>query len=296
MIISKVDHEANIAPWASLAARRKMTLKWWVPKTKENPKLLASDLSELLSSKTVLVTCTHASNILGTIHDIKAIAEAVHTIPGALLCVDAVAYAPHRQLDMQELGVDFYSFSWYKVYGPHISILYASKNGLEAVKTLGHFFNPSATLADKLGLAGSCYELTAAIPSVVEYFGSNPAESWAGIVKHEFELQSALLSYLNARSDITICGEPDSDSTKRVSTISFIVKGKKSQDVVEAVDKASGGVMGIRWGGFYSNRLIEEVLGLGPKDGVVRVSMVHYNTLDEVKQLIAIFDDVLGKV
>lgn len=92
-----------------------LTIKWWVPKTKENPKLEVSDLKELLSEKTIMVTCTHASNILGTIHDIKAFAEAVHTVSGAFLCVDAVAYAPHRKLDMQELGADFYSFSWYKV-------------------------------------------------------------------------------------------------------------------------------------------------------------------------------------
>ncbi|KUJ11192.1 PLP-dependent transferase [Mollisia scopiformis] len=295
IVISKVDHEANIAPWVSLAQNTNMTIKWWTPKTKENPKLLASDLKELLSEKTALVTCTHASNILGTIHDIKAIAEVVHTIPGALLCVDAVAYAPHRKLDMQELGADFYSFSWYKVYGPHISMLYASKKGLEAVKSLGHFFNPSATLADKLGLAGSCYELTASIPSVVEYFGPKQTETWQSIVKHEFDLQSTLLDYLNARSDVAICGEKEPDSSKRVSTVSFVVKGRKSRDVVEAVDKATNGEMGIRWGGFYSNRLIEEVLGLDPKDGVVRVSMVHYNTVDEVKQLLAVFDQVLGK-
>ena len=109
---------------------------------------------------------------------------------------------------------------------------------------------------------------------------------------------------------MTICGEKDADTKKRVSTVSFLVKGKKSQDVVEAVDKLSKGLMGIRWGGFYSNRLMEEVLGLG-KDGVVRVSMVHYNTckltipkvryfsadeniVDEVKQLLGYFDQVLG--
>lgn len=114
LVISSVDHEANIAPWVALAARQKLTIKWWTPKKSNNPKLLASDLKELLSEKTVLVTCTHASNILGTITDVKAIAEAVHTIPGALLCVDAVAYAPHRQIDVKDLGVDFYCFSWYK--------------------------------------------------------------------------------------------------------------------------------------------------------------------------------------
>lgn len=115
LIISKIDHEANIAPWVHLAGRQNLTIKWWLPKTKENPTLEASDLNELLTDKTVLVACTHASNILGTIHDIKAIANAVHTIRGALLCVDGVAYAPHRPIDVKALGVDFYSFSWYKV-------------------------------------------------------------------------------------------------------------------------------------------------------------------------------------
>lgn len=155
-------------------------------------------------------------------------------------------------------------------------MLYASPAGLEATHSLGHFFNPKSTLQDKLGLAGSCYELTAAIPAVLEYFG-NQAESWAAIERHEYELQNTLLTYLNTRSDVTICGEKDADSKKRVATVSFVVKGKKSQDIVEAVDRLSNGEMGIRWGGFYSVRLLEDVLGLG-KDGVVRVSMVHYNT------------------
>jgi selenocysteine lyase/cysteine desulfurase len=98
-----------------MAKRDNLVLKWWTPKTKENPKLLASDLVELLSEKTKLVTCTHASNILGTIHDIASIAKAVHAVPGALLCVDAVAYAPHRPIDVKALGADWYCFSWYKV-------------------------------------------------------------------------------------------------------------------------------------------------------------------------------------
>ena len=190
-------------------------------------------------------------------------------------------------------------------------MLYASPNGLKKAKSLGHYFNPSSTLENKLGLAGSCYELTASIPSVLDYFGPNPTETWAAIEKHEEELQGTLLAYLNARPDVTICGEKDADTKKRVSTVSFLVRGKKSQDVVEAVDALSRGLMGIRWGGFYSNRLIEEVLGLG-KDGVVRVSMVHYNTcklkiskgryfsadenvVDEVKQLLGYFDQVLGR-
>jgi len=77
--------------------------------------LTPENLKPLLSEKTKLVTLTHASNVLGTIHDIKAITEMVHTIPGAMVCVDSVAYAPHRRIDVKDLGVDFYCFSWYKV-------------------------------------------------------------------------------------------------------------------------------------------------------------------------------------
>jgi selenocysteine lyase/cysteine desulfurase len=163
------------------------------------------------------------------------------------------------------------------VYGPHISILYASSAGLKATGSLGHFFNPSSSLEHKLGLAGACYELTSSIPAIVDYFGSDPTSSWKAIEEHEFLLQSTLLKYLNERKDVTIMGEEDADTKKRVSTISFVVKGMKSQDVVEKVDELSDGMMGIRWGGFYSVRLLEDVLGLG-KDGVIRVSMVHYNT------------------
>lgn len=156
-------------------------------------------------------------------------------------------------------------------------MLYASEHGLQATTSLGHFFNASRTLDNKLGLAGGNYELTSSIPSVSAYFGSSPSEKWAAIEKHEGQLQGTLLGYLNDRPDVTICGEKSADTKKRVSTISFVVKGKKSKDVVEKVDELSKGEMGIRWGGFYSNRLVNEVLGLG-NDGVVRVSMVHYNT------------------
>jgi selenocysteine lyase/cysteine desulfurase len=155
-------------------------------------------------------------------------------------------------------------------------MLYASPSALLRVQSLGHFFNPSSTLENKLGLAGSNYELTASIPAVLSYFSSPSV--WQSVEAHEHELQSKLLAYLTSHADITIFGEKDPDIKKRVTTISFTVKGRKSRDVVEEVDRVTGGKMGIRWGSFYSNRLIEEVLGLDPKDGVIRASMVHYNT------------------
>lgn len=118
VVIPALDHEANIAPWVDLVKRQKLVLKWWIPGsgTTTNPKLLPEDLERLLTDRTRLVTCTHASNVLGSIHNIKAIVDTIRSInPRTLVCVDGVAYAAHRQIDVKKLGVDFYSVSWYKV-------------------------------------------------------------------------------------------------------------------------------------------------------------------------------------
>ncbi|KAG6362201.1 hypothetical protein INS49_010431 [Diaporthe citri] len=276
IVVSAIDHEANIAPWVDLAKHQDLVLKWWRPADPATSlKLLASDLAHLLSSRTRLVTCTHASNILGTIHDIKAISAAAHAAsPSALVCVDAVAYAPHRKVDVRALGVDVYAFSWYKVYGPHIATLYAAAGSAQTqMRSLGHFFNPHATLENKLGLAGASYELVGAIGAVTAYVGT---VGWDAILAQEAELQGTLLGYLNGRDDVTVRGETSADGAVRVPTVSFTVKGWDSRELVETVEKETR--FGFRWGAFYSNRLVNETLGLG-KDGVVRVSMVHYNTV-----------------
>lgn len=290
--MSSIDHEANIAPWVDMAARNKLVLKWWTPARAEgggddddddgnrrlNPHLRPADLAALLSPRTRLVTCTHASNILGTITDVAAVAALVHaTVPGARLCVDGVAYAPHRPLDMAALGADFYCFSWYKVYGPHLSMLYASRAAQAAdVRSLGHYFKaPAATLDDRLGLAGASYELLQAVPAVVDYLAGAPG-GWPAVVAHEHALQAALLAYLNARPDrFTVVGETSAASDVRVPTVAFLVRGWSARDLVEAVERDTN--FGFRWGAFYSNRLAYELLGL-ESDGVVRISMVHYNT------------------
>ncbi|KAF4806086.1 2-isopropylmalate synthase [Colletotrichum siamense] len=275
VIISEIDHESNIDPWLHYAQIAGANIKWWSPADRSNPKLDTKTLQSLLTTKTRLVACTHASNILGSIHDIKAIADTVHEIPGALLCVDGVAYAPHRAIDVKELGADFYAFSWYKVYGPHISLLYGSRKAQEQLKPLGHYFNPSASLMDKLELAGASYELTQSIIPLVAYFGKNPKKTWDEITQHEEKLQKRLIEYLDPRPDISICGETSSEAAVRLPTVSFTVRGRSSQSVVEAVETHSN--IGIRWGHFFSKRLAEKALGLDD-DGVVRVSLVHYNT------------------
>ena len=227
-----------------------------------------------MTRKTKLFACTHTSNILGTINDVKAIAETVHEVPGALLCVDAVAYAPHFYVNVRDWDVDFYSFSWYKVYGPHIATLYASKEAQKCLRTLGHFFKSTDSLENLLGLAAGNYELTASIPKVCAYLQAVP---WGEIARYEEKLQAILIDYLNSKPDvIQIWGEPVADRTKRVPVISFTVQGRSSRGVVEAIEARSN--FGCRWGSFYSNRLVQEVLGLDAEDGVIRVSLLHYNT------------------
>ncbi|KXT16239.1 hypothetical protein AC579_6936 [Pseudocercospora musae] len=289
IIVSLLDHEANIASWVQLAKDKNCKLIWWGAESKTNPQLSPSILKGLLSPQTKLVTCTHTSNILGTISPIKQIAEKVHTIPGALLCVDAVAYAPHRAIDVQDLGVDFYSFSWYKLYGPHIASLYAAPSAQKCLRTLGHFFKDTSSLENLLGLAAANYELTASIPQVCKYLSKVP---WSQTEEYEESLQEILITYLLSHPDMyQIYGQPTPDRSKRVPVISFTVQGHRSQDIVEKIEARSD--FGCRWGSFYSNRLAENVCGLDPVDGVVRVSLLHYNTKEEVEGFVKVLEGVV---
>ena len=236
-----------------------------------------------------------ASNILGTITDVASIADIVHkTSPNALLAVDAVAYAPHGPIDVKALGVDIYSFSWYKVYGPHIAMLYASERAQKEMQSLGHYFKSGKTLEEKLGLAGANYECVQAVPSVTEYLGKQGA--WDEISRREEEIQEVLLAYLREMRDqgkIILYGEESSDRRLRVPVISFLVKGRKSFEVIDQVEQRSR--FGCRPGHFYSKRLIGEVLGIeDADDGIVRVSLLHYNTVDEVQGLVQVFREVIG--
>lgn len=125
------------------------------------------------------------------------------------------------------------------------------------------------------------------IPCIVDYL----ADKSDAIIAHEGRLQSILLDFLNSRKDITVLGSTSTDSAVRVPTISFVVEGRNSREIVEQADKSSN--FGFRWGHFYSKRLCDEVLGLGP-EGVVRVSMVHYNTEDEIRELVKVLEKILS--
>lgn len=163
------------------------------------------------------------------------------------------------------------------------------------MKPLGHYFNPTATLENKMVLGGASYELAQALPNIVSYLTHVFPQS----EPHEEKIQGILLDYLHARGDVTVYGEPTASRAKRVPTISFNVEGWDPKDLVEACEarqKKDGDKVeyGFRWGHFYAKRLCDDILGCG-ENGVVRVSMVHYNTEEEIRGLCELFDKVLGK-
>lgn len=301
VIVTDCDHEANVGAWLNMEEKG-ITVKFWKTNTK-SIHLEIEDLKKLLTPKTKLVAVTHASNILGTINPIKEITKIVHEA-GAKICVDAVAYAPHRLIDVQELDVDFYAFSLYKVYGPHYAMLYGKKELLLELPAINHYFIGNEETAYKFQPGNANFELSYGYLGYKDYLESLaerhfPEQAFLNfrekalavnelMAEHEEVLAKKLLDYLNTKSNVKIIGKTSFSKTERVPTISFIVKDRVSSEIVEKVDLHK---IGIRFGDFYARRLIE-TLDLTKVDGVIRVSMVHYNTLEEVDRLISIFETI----
>lgn len=300
VIVTNTDHEANVSCWTDLKDKG-INIKIWKvdPETLE---LRTNDLEKLLSSRTKLVAVTHCSNVLGTINPIKEIAAIVHEA-GALICVDGVAYAPHRKVDVQELDVDFYTFSWYKVYGPHLAVMYGRLDLLTEMKGINHYFFTPGDVPYKFQPGNYNFELTYGLRAFPEYLTNffnvhfphlnataeeKYRKSFELIAQYEEELASKLLNYLNSVSQLRIIGHTEAGANLRVPTISFVHEKLKSPDIVAEVDKEN---IGIRYGDFYAKKLIHD-LDLEKYGGVVRVSLVHYNTAEEVERLIAAFQKI----
>jgi cysteine desulfurase family protein (TIGR01976 family) len=297
IIVTNCDHEANIGPWVDLA-KKGMTIKTWSvnPDTWD---LRIEDLEKLMTERTRLVALTHASNIIGAINPIKDIARVVHE-HDAMICVDGVAFAPHRRIDVQELDVDFYALSFYKVYGPHYALAYAKREHLDRMPGINHFFIESIPYKFQPGNVNYelCYGMLGLWDYLAGFAGAHGRRDLEGdrrgqvefafdtIARHEEALAGRLIDYLAGKPGVRLIGLSESDRQRRVPTVSFVLAGRRSDSITIEVDKHN---IGIRYGDFYARRLIED-LGLVPQNGVIRVSMVHYNTLEEVARLIDVFD------
>jgi selenocysteine lyase/cysteine desulfurase len=178
----------------------------------------------------------------------------------------------------------------YKVYGPHCAMLYVSDRARSEIETLGHYFKSTQTLEEMMGLAAGSYEAVQAVPKIIEYLDE---VGWEAIAKQEEQIQEVLLKYLRSKPDtIKIYGEPSSDRKLRIPVISFRVKGQSSLGIIDAIEGKSH--FGCRNGHFYSKRLCEEVLKIPDgNDGVVRCSLLHYNTVEEVEGLVKVLDEVI---
>ncbi len=301
VVVTNLDHEANNGAWRRLEEFGLKIREWQV--NPETADLELDDLDALLNDRTRLVCVSQCSNITGSINDVAQIARRVHNA-GALICVDAVAYAPHRKLDVKALDVDFYLVSLYKLYGPHVSLLYGKRELLLKAKRQHHYFIPDDDIPLKLNPGGPNHEFTASLSGITDYFdsvhrhhfpGSNAAlharmaECFDLITAHEQRLAAPFVEFLSSKPGVRIIGRATADHEARVPTFSFVVDGRDSNEFPRHLAKHD---VGIRAGHFYAKRLID-ALDLDRNNGVVRASMVHYNSPEEVQRLIRHLDEAI---
>ncbi len=300
IIITNQDHEANIGSWLRLKDLGFKVKIWKM--NKKNGELEISELKKLLSKKTKLVCVTHCSNIIGSINDIKKITKLVHSY-GAYIFADGVSYAPHGFPDIKKLDVDFYSFSLYKTFGPHLGLLFIKENILKKLPNQNHNFL-SGQIPYTLNPGGPNHEELASCIGIAEYFDelynhhfnnknlplNKKIELTNNIIsKHEEKIGNILLEYLNNNKNIRLLGHKSIKNKNRAPTFSFIHKKFKSKTIADKLVRSG---VGTRNDNFYAWRCLK-YLGINTNDGVVRISMVHYNTVNEVKKLINILKKII---
>jgi selenocysteine lyase/cysteine desulfurase len=253
-----------------------------------------------MGPRTRLVCFTQASNVLGTLHRAAEIVRFVHEV-GAEACVDGVTVAPHRLPDVRCLGADYYVLSLYKCFGPHLGLLYGRHDRLAALGNINHLDVGESRLPWKLEPGAYAYELAWGARRITDYLAAlgarhgaaadlraRLARAFAAIARHEQTLGARLLDYLRGKASVTIVGRPVADEARRLPIVSFVARGLDPAAIVAHVDRYD---LGIRHGHFHALRLIR-ALGLAPQ-GVVRVSLAHYNTAGDVDRLIEVLERIL---
>jgi cysteine desulfurase family protein (TIGR01976 family) len=290
IVVTDLDHDANVATWTAL---QPMGAKIRVWKMREDGTLDPADLAPLLGPRTRLVACTAVSHALGSLVDLPAVSKLAHDA-GAELFVDAVHYTPHAVADVKAWGCDYLVASGYKAFAPHMGFLWGRYDALCRLPTFREDFIPDRP-PYKVEAGTFVYENVAGMNAAIAYVeglgrevgGSNGADRRADLVagfavirRHEMDLARAMLQVL-AGHGATIYGIADPGRVaERVPTICFNLPGAEPAAFAEAMS-AEG--FGIRDGHMYAPRLMAR-LGLAMDYGALRVSLVHYNTLDEVRR------------
>ncbi|TFH37461.1 MAG: cysteine desulfurase-like protein [Anaerolineales bacterium] len=300
IIVTRLDHDANISPWMQIAEARGATLHW-LDFDIEDCTLLQDQFDKYLNQRTRLVAVGYASNAVGTINPVKSmIAKA--KAAGALTFIDAVQYAPHGPIDVQDLECDFLAVSAYKFFGPHIGVLYGKYEHLERLKPYkvrpapdeppGKFETGTQNHEGIAGTLGAVEYLAA----IGERYGSEAGSyesrfkgrplllkrALHAIQSHEVALSQALIETLQAVPGLHIWGQTGIQMLdQRVPTLSFTMENYAPRLIAERLAQA-----GINaWNGNYYAVAVTERLGLEGSGGMLRVGLVHYNTLEEIERL-----------
>lgn len=296
IVVAEAGHESNISPWLTLE-QQGARIRWWRGDDGMNGCSLDA-LDAVLTERTRLVCFHHVSNLLGGVVDVPAVVRRAHAA-GARAVVDGVAYAPHRSLDMTSWGCDWYVFSTYKVYGPHMAALFGRHEAIDALEGPGHFFIPRTKVPAKFELGGVSHEGCAGLLGLRPYLARLAGEAdelqqhtqvdrltveraFSHAESLEAVLTRRLIEGLKTIDGLRMIGDTHA-GPDRVPTISVRHATRSSASIAHA---AHGRQVAIRNGHMYSHRLCS-ALGIDPEDGVVRVSAVHYNTVDEIDRAVA---------
>ena len=295
IVVTRLDHDANVAPWLAVADDRGATVRW-AELADDGATLDLAGLERLISARTRVVAVGLASNALGTVTDVARIARAAHA-SGAILYVDAVHAAPHLPIDVARLGADLLVCSPYKFFAPHLGMLYGRRDLLERLRA--YRVRPAGAalpgkwetgtqnheaLAGLLGTFGYLERLGAAYGSpAADDRRSRLAAAMAAIQDHERSLSVGTLERLGTVPGLRVHGlsEP-ARVAERVPTFSFTLDGHAPRAIAEHLAARAISV----WDGdFYAWELVR-ALGLDSGGGMLRVGLVHYNTLAEVDRLV----------
>jgi cysteine desulfurase family protein (TIGR01976 family) len=277
VVVTRLDHDANVRPWVIAAERAGATVRWAEP-DRSTLALPASAVEAVLSERTRWVAVTAASNACGTVPELEAIIAAAHAA-GARISIDAVAAAPHRALDLRALGADTLACSSYKWYGPHIGVLCAAPELLEEL--VPDKLMPSPDEApDRFELGTLPFESLAGVTAAAEYMLE---AGYDAIRAHEDRLLAIAADGLAAIDGVTVYGDPPD----RVPTLMFNVEGRTSTEVAAALAEREIAV----WDGNYYAWELERFLGLAPH-GAVRAGFVHYNDEPDASRLVSAVAEV----
>jgi cysteine desulfurase family protein (TIGR01976 family) len=299
IVLTDMDHEANIATWLALESVG-AKIRWW--RMRDDAALDPTDLEPLVSNRTRLVACTAASNALGSIVDIRTAAKIAHQA-GAEFFTDSVHYAPHGPLDVQQLDCDYLVCSGYKIFSPHMGFMWGRRSALERLPTFREDFIPDAP-PGKIEAGTFIYENVAGMDAAIQYLESLTEDpgtqktfqmrretvvtTMKNVRRYEEYLSREMLDVLRV-CGATVYGVVDGDLLqKRVPTFCFNVKNVPPATVCEKMAEAQ---IGVRDGHMYAPRLMRR-LGLNAETGAVRVSLVHYNTVDEIHRFASVLEGV----